>query len=722
MRQLETSLLARDPGAGRLEALREDIQDALKEYGELDLIVELLQNALDALDRKRYINICEAAQKEPDSRETIQAWNKAVLRTLAEDYRAYAAATTATQRSLLYQQWKEDARRQQLWWEALASEFGVPAESVSQAATRFEPRLTITVRLGPPIVIELEDNGVGIHDIATSFMHKSSEKRTMPDRPRRLGVRGNHGWGLTAVLGFSRRVEVLSRSRESSLAAFLFEGYSDFATDPAVTPSNYELDLTAAETEHLSERLRNQSTETGTDVRIHLAQLSATNPLGYSLANFSRERFKSLLQLYTPIGQVNDYVLHPAYHTLRKNDLRIDLVTVGPTGDHTERVDFDTFRFSGRTGLPHYEYDSYVNAGWPRGASVHTVHRAKRGDDIFLLASDIQPAEWVHKLQSDLEKRGALPMWENENGEIVGEVPRGFQFALSGGMRSEWLARPPRSTTAAFRGIVLSEVARPTLGRKYVLDQRSVIPRVAQEFETEYDDLRKKLRPTSEPPPASPAAAKWRREFHESVRSKLESQCPPSQDLCIWAGEESREARIMLLTGELVGRGVFGDLKILRAHLQEIYDFSFLYRSRMQAGPIPSTELAAHLARGGYAERRGDEFIRYGIGEFKADGEDLLDDFDETDPRKMPDTPDLLVCWDFDEQTVQDQPWVVELATVTNSEFPGQTHLWTPGVGVRRERPLPVIALKRLLEHLIGDQRLGPAPAGWPEGLPPVYY
>ena len=61
MESLENTLLVRTPELDPLEALREDIEDTLKEYGELDLLVELIQIALDSIDSRRYGAICESA-------------------------------------------------------------------------------------------------------------------------------------------------------------------------------------------------------------------------------------------------------------------------------------------------------------------------------------------------------------------------------------------------------------------------------------------------------------------------------------------------------------------------------------------------------------------------------------------------------------------------------------------------------------------------------------
>jgi hypothetical protein len=139
----------------------------------------------------------------------------------------------------------------------------------------------------------------------------------------------------------------------------------------------------------------------------------------------------------------------------------------------------------------------------------------------------------------------------------------------------------------------------------------------------------------------------------------------------------------MLLFAEILGKNLLGDFRVLRVHLQDIYDFAFMYRSSLGLDSIPSQKFAATLIQGGYAVMQGSDFVRYGIGEFKASGDHLIEDLDESEPREMPDTPDLLVCWSFDVQRVQQGPWIVEDST---GEFPGQTHTWLPQYGeVRRE-------------------------------------
>src|SRR5262249_42506312 len=121
-------------------------------------------------------------------------------------------------------------------------------------------------------------------------------------------------------------------------------------------------------------------------------------------------------------------------------------------------------------------------------------------------------------------------------------------------------------------------------------------------------------------------------------------------------------------------------------------------------------------------EKKTNTYAMYGIGEFKAHGHDVFDDFDPHDPRKSPDTIDFLVCWEFDETQVEARAWSVEKATPLNSEFRGQTHVWCPaGDKFLRSRPLAVVSLDTLLKELVTEGKLAVAPAPWPEKLPTNY-
>ena len=446
------------------------------------------------------------------------------------------------------------------------------------------------------------------------------------------------------------------------------------------------------------------------------------------LKNYSSESFSNLLRLATPIGQVNDFVKHPAFHVVRKDDLSVLLTSVpdaNQAASQSIQVSFDFFRISEFPQIPCHTFDSYINAGMPRNASVHTIHRAKRNDQVLLSAADIQPAAFVTKLQTKLRDEQKLPCYTDENDELQGVITRGFQLALSGGMLSQYLARAPRSTSAAFRGVILSETARPTLGRKYVMDQRESIPKTAAEHETVYGDIRKKVLPDSSPPPATPAAARWRREFFELLIADLTDQVPLSNDMRVWAGSESREARTMIVYGELLNRNVFGNVRVLRTHLQDKYDFAFLYKATIGEEHSPTAVIAEEMKQAGYAqwnEQSGD-YLLYGIGEFKAEGQSIFDDFNEDDPRKSANTIDLLVCWDFDPVLVEDRGWIVESEIEAQRDFQGQTHIWRPGEGERRRsRRLAVVSLDSLIQAQVASQSMSPPPIGWPDCLPDLYF
>lgn len=719
MPELEHFILARsesDPA----QMLREDLEDTLKEYMELDLIVELLQNALDAIDRRRYEAIAAAAGLDPSDPDTVSKWNASVAEVIEADVTAYEAAEGVADRAVLYRRFADDAARRSAWWEVLAAKFDANAGDLAAAATSVRGRLRVSVRVGPPHWIEIEDNGVGMAGVLECFKHKVSAKRQSEEQPRRYGVRGSHGWGLTAVLGLSDRVEVASCTDGGAPEAFAFDDYASFVRGAVGHPRTSALD--GSDASGLSADILDG--RAGTHIRVSLSSPVDTNQLGHTLNHYGHTRFENLLRLYTPVGQVGDFLLHPAYHTVRRDDVDVELVSHrgGVDPQHSE-VALDIFRLSGRTVPSHYDFVGYVNAGTPRGKSVHTIHRSRFGDAVLLSAADIQAAEEIHKLEELLRGEEELPAYRDELDREIATIPRGFQLALSGGMRSEYLARAPRGTSAGFRGIILSETARPTLGRKHVMDQRSAIPRGAGSHESAYDSTRKLVLPAAEPPPATPAAARWRREFFDAVRGALEPQPPASEEIATWAGQESREARVMVLFGELLGRGMLGDFRVLRAHLRDIYDFAFLQTVEVSATSVPSAGLADTLRQQGHAVLSGTQYKRYGIGEFKAVGESLFDDFDPGEPRKAPDTPDLLVCWRFDTAVVEDGPWTVEAAAPETSEFVGQTHIWQPIRGeVARARALPVIALEAFLEQRVNAGELAGPPAPWPDRLPDVYY
>ncbi|GAA2782091.1 hypothetical protein [Nonomuraea dietziae] len=71
------------------EDIRSDLEDSLKEYSEIDLLVELLQNALDAMDERRYRSICAKLAIDSSHPSSIAGWNKTVDDLIQSDYEAF---------------------------------------------------------------------------------------------------------------------------------------------------------------------------------------------------------------------------------------------------------------------------------------------------------------------------------------------------------------------------------------------------------------------------------------------------------------------------------------------------------------------------------------------------------------------------------------------------------------------------------------------------------
>lgn len=725
---LDAGILARVENKDWQELLREDMEDSLKEYSELDLLVELIQNALDAIEQRRFHLICEAAQQDPDSAETVEKWNQAVIELIESDNQAYGRATDSVDRAKVYKKFRKDASRRELWWEVLSKHLNCQAKDLMNAASSFEPMLAITVRLDDICWIEIEDNGLGMANIVSCFRHKDSTKRDRGKKPRRLGLRGSHGWGLTAVLAMSNDIRILSRIDGGAPSAFSFSGYSEFCRGRKDSPVNRSILLDDEADNDFSYRLLHKEGETGTHIRVKLGELPDTSLLGQTLGNYGHEKFANLLRLYTPVGQVNDFLLNPAYHNLRRQDLSITLRSLVSGEVEQSDIPFDVFRVSEQEGVPYKAYDEFINDGMPSNVSIHTIHRVNRNGSFYLSAAEIQSAkEVISVLEGKLCERDALPVHVDENGKEICEIPRGFYLALSGGMKAELLVRPPRSTSAAFRGFVLSETAHPTLGRKHVMDQRMVFPKTAADHESLYDKERRAVLPKAIAPVFSAAGAKWKRQLIDRVRGDLEPQKPLTPDVRIWAGTESYEARVMLVFSALLQKGVFGDFTILRAHLKDKYDFIFLYRCEAAQNNTPSVATLEGVHTGGYGEWEGSDkrkFRRYGLGEFKASGEALLQDFNPDEPSKAAEAIDLLVCWSFDKETVEDSGWMTEPALSTNMEFEGQTHIWNPtGQQIGRTRALPVVSLETVIAAMIdrGQFKVFNDDV-WPSILPENYF
>jgi len=719
---LDPDFLVRNQNVSPIQILREDLEDTLKEYGGLDLIVEVLQNALDAIDERRYKLICDAAGRSPSDNETIEDWNAAVLSCIRDDYEKYSECSGPSDRSVFYREAMKDAERRKSWWETLASKLGGEAEGLRKAASSFDPELTVIVRPESPAWIEVLDNGVGMLDVPACFRHKTSDKRSSANRKRRLGIRGSHGWGLSAILGMSNRIEVLSNVQGGTPHAYSFSNYGSFVNGAVNEPENQEIELDdPSKVPHLSQSLLSGKYASGTHIRIQAAQLSDTDLLGYSIENYTPQRFSNLLRMYTPIGQVNNYVLNPAYHNIRRKDLSVSLRSHSSDEVEEESVRFDIFRFSETDRIATQNYDEFVNDGMKSNRSVHTIHRSRRGGSIYLSGAEIQGASLAHEIEEELQGNEGIPAHIDENGNLNEEIPRGFRLALSGGMASEYLVRKPRSTSAAFRGYILSETAKPTLGRKYVMDQRKTIPRAAGSHESSYDEERKRVLPKAVSPSTSLKSFWWRVEYFESVIENLRNKQPLSKGIQVWAEEHSREALVMLTFASLLENNAFGNFYILRAHLQDRYDFAFLYRTAVGSPGSPKSPRVEQLDKDGYAkwDKQNNEMFRYGVGEFKYAGEKVFDDFNPNDPKKSAAAIDLLVCWKFDKDVVEDQGWTTANCDENALEFQGQTHVWRPqGEFQGRSRPLPVIQLGSLLKSLVDQGDLDGAPEPWPDILP----
>jgi len=253
---LDPDLLAAVDNLDPIELLRRDLEDCLKEYSGIDLIVEILQNAIDAMDQRRYEAICQSAGLQPDSEEVIEAWNRAVMYLIEQDYEDYSSRDTAVQRGEYYENASDFETRREVWWEELGDRFEADPDVLRTAANEYDPELKVRVRLGDSVWVEVEDSGTGIEDVKEVFKHKSSSKRVSrgSNKEKRLGVRGSHGWGLSAVLAMSDRVEVLTRSGDEAVEAYAFSNYSSFVSGDIASPSNERITI-EDENPHLSSRL-----------------------------------------------------------------------------------------------------------------------------------------------------------------------------------------------------------------------------------------------------------------------------------------------------------------------------------------------------------------------------------------------------------------------------------------------------------------------------------
>lgn len=679
--------------------IRSDLEDSVKEYSELDLIVEILQNALDAMDERRYREICNTVGVKPDDESTISGWNQTITELMQEDYESFPR-DGASKRAVWQSQMSIEPDRRKRWAATLVKNLSLD-EAYIEVIETFAPswaKLRVEVHLGASNRIVVRDAGIGIFDPLEAFRHKGSSKRR-GGSPRRLGMRGSHGWGLTAILGLSNRVEVTTKVAGGAPKGILLQNFSDFRSRTGADAL-----ITVAEGDELSGLglLQDIDGESGTIISVTLPTAQNSGLLGALMAGGTIAQWATALRLYTPVGQVNDYVLHPAFHCFRKSDLKVELLWSRNDVSNSMEVEYDYLRLKDIKPDKCVDLPTYVDGGMVAGKSVYCVGRESAVGNFYLAASEIQASKpTLQAIEEDSDQ--LLIEYSTEAGDAAPLIPRGIFLALSGGMRSEYVALSALSTNAAFRGIILAESAQPTLGRKYTLDQRTAIPNAAKSFTRAYEDVRKSTIPSGQPVLSGPALNKWQRNLWKNTLTELEMD-PPFADINIWAATASGEAKVMLTYAELLGRDLLGDVRVLRCALKDIYDFQFVYRWKTGDDGSPSGSHSQTLVQNGFVDRDGDGYRRLAIGEFKAQGDSVLKEFDATgtDWRKNPNSIDLLVCWDFDESGL-DESWTSALSKTNYElvEFPRQTHVWIPAAGAKRTRPLAVIALKTLLDQLV---------------------
>lgn len=690
------------------EDIRSDLEDSLKEYSETDLLVELLQNALDALDERYYRSICAELEVDPTEPSTIDGWNRTVDELIRQDYDSFPERSTGVSPQAVWQaSASQDEIRRRRWASVLLTNLGLEQDSIDKIIElKLDwAKLDIILDLTGPNQLTIVDSGVGIPDPLKAFRHKGSTKRRQ-DQSRRRGIRGSHGWGLSAILGLCDRVEVATKTDQGEVQALRLERFASFRADATITPviSAFTGD------EASSIGLPEVPAVSGTAVRVLLPKPHSGGLLDRLITDGAVEQWANSLRLYTPVGQVNDYVMHPAYHCLRKGDLSVRLTVRRGEDQNSINVPFDYLRLRDLRPEICQDLKDFVDLGMHPGKSVYCVGREKSSSNIYLVAAEIQASKPT-MLSIETSSTKLLVSHSTESGDEAPVIPRGIFLALSGGMRSESVALPPLSTNAAYRGVVLAETARATLGRRHTLDQRTSIPNAAKAFARTYDFVRKKTIPSGQAVLTGPALHRWQRKLWRAVIAEL-LEDPPVSDTKVWAGVNSGEARVMLSFAELLALKVFGDVRVLRCSLQDVYDFQFVYRWSTHSHEGPSSSLSDTLFNQGFVDRSDSgDYRRLGVGEFKSQGDSVLHEFDPTegDWRKNPNSIDWLICWDFDE-SVLGEGWtstqIDEMAS--HREFQGQTHVWTPAPGNARTRPLPVTSLKRLLLQLTEVGTLNP--------------
>ena len=144
------------------EEIRSDLEDSLKEYSELDLIVELLQNALDAMDERRYRSICNSIGVSHADHATILAWNKTVSDLMKEDYDSFPNEGGASKRAVWQSQMGHRQERRERWAQTLIKNLALDESCVQTVlAQEFQwATLGVAIELGAPNRVTIRDSGL----------------------------------------------------------------------------------------------------------------------------------------------------------------------------------------------------------------------------------------------------------------------------------------------------------------------------------------------------------------------------------------------------------------------------------------------------------------------------------------------------------------------------------------------------------------------------------
>lgn len=689
------------------QLLRRALFDARKEYSSLhDVLVEGTQNALDALDEYFFRSVIEAIGFDPTEATTVNHWNTAVRTALQKDYEAFEKSTVKEHELAgWYAGVQDQDARKSAWVNTVAKEFDLSAKVVGDAyekALEWKPRLEVRYSVGSRRV-DIIDNGVGMVDIFQCMRRgattKSREYR--PDEYVRLGCRGIHGWGFISLLARCNSVRVASAPVGGEVAALGFRNFLGFieGTDKPefidLSPDDFDVPVGH-----------------GTHLVLEGIQDVPNGVFEDIFKDLTPERFGSVLRALTPVGQVCDFVGHPAYHTLRAGDVEINVTDV--EAGTSVQVPFECLRVSEFVTVAG-GYDGFLAnpTHYDRG-SVHVLHRYRSSKgDVYLGAAEIQEASVLDELQKyEPASIKILGKWDDAKGRYVRALQRGVFLAHSGGMRSEVVLLEPTGNRAMIRGVCLCDTLSPTIGRKSVVaDKRQAASRAASRLFSFYDQkVRKRLKGAKKGGIAIKSFAE-RRKSILAATSRVAASPPPTADLYTWATSDGKEARVMAVFSELLGRGIFGNLRLISVGLRTTYDFEFLYWSLLSPQSTHPNSSVAEMRRntcaGGVEVVGGDKrYFQYGIGEFKSAGEDVLDDFElDGEARKDPNAVDLLVCWDFDESVLGDKSWEVDEVTDATRVFCNETHQWTSSsrtIGF----PISVIRLRDVVDREVKAGRL----------------